>query len=159
MGIEKITQDIGEQFVSEYRRNAEHLAGFTDREIELIAQTARYHRKSAPKAKHAEWAALRADDRELVRRLAGVLRVAIGFDRSHAGRIGSVSVRADGAGDGSADAAGDDVGEVVIVLHPSSADEEIELEVHSAELRRNLLEQVLGRDVRVEVGEPMVRLV
>lgn len=136
-------------------RNAEHLAGFTDREIELIALTARYHRKSAPKTKHVEWAALRADDRELVRRLAAVLRVAIGFDRSHAGRIGSVSVRINDAADGaSVDGAG-----VAIVLHPVAADEPIELEVHSAELRRNLLEQVLDREVTVEVGQPAVRLV
>ncbi len=120
-------------------RNAEHLAGFTDREIELIAQTARYHRKSAPRAKHAEWASLRSDDRELVCRLAAVLRVAIGFDRSHAGRIESVSVRWD-----------DD--EVTIVLHPSGT-HDIDLEVHSAELRRGLLEQVLERDVSVEVGD------
>ena len=31
-------------------RNSEHLTGFTDREIEIIAQVARYHRKSAPEA-------------------------------------------------------------------------------------------------------------
>ena len=33
-------------------RNSEYLTGFTDREIEIIAQTARYHRKSNPKQKH-----------------------------------------------------------------------------------------------------------
>ena len=31
-------------------RNTEHLTGFTDHEIEIIAQVARYHRKSAPQA-------------------------------------------------------------------------------------------------------------
>src|SRR5690606_20524482 len=35
-------------------RNSEHLLGFTEREIELIALVARYHRKSAPKADHPE---------------------------------------------------------------------------------------------------------
>ncbi|HSP03916.1 MAG TPA: Ppx/GppA phosphatase family protein, partial [Acidimicrobiales bacterium] len=68
-------------------RNSEHLAGFTDREIELIAQVARYHRKSAPKSKHAEWRSLRRADRDLVERLAAVLRVAIGLDRSHRARV------------------------------------------------------------------------
>src|SRR5690606_16740324 len=43
-------------------RNSEHLTGFTDREIELIAQVARYHRKSAPRKKHPEFAVLDRDD-------------------------------------------------------------------------------------------------
>ena len=43
-------------------RNSEMLTGFTDREIELIAQVARYHRKSAPRKKHPEFAALDRDD-------------------------------------------------------------------------------------------------
>ena len=63
-------------------RNSE-LAGLTDLEIEIIAQIARYHRKSEPKASHAEFAALDAGDQALVRTLAGILRVAIGLDRSH----------------------------------------------------------------------------
>lgn len=65
-------------------RHAE-LRGFSPREIELIAQLARYHRKSPPKPSHAEFMALGADDRARVTRLAAVLRVADGLDRSHAG--------------------------------------------------------------------------
>ena len=45
-------------------RNSDHLAGFTDHEIELIALVARYHRKSAPKPKHPEFAALRPGDQD-----------------------------------------------------------------------------------------------
>ena len=41
-------------------RNSEMLTGFTDREVELIAQVARYHRKSAPRKKHPEFAPLGA---------------------------------------------------------------------------------------------------
>ena len=52
-------------------RNSEMLTGFTDREIELIAQVARYHRKSAPRKKHPEFAALGPDDQQRVRVLAG----------------------------------------------------------------------------------------
>ena len=71
-------------------RNSE-LAGLTDLEIEIIAQIARYHRKSEPKPSHAEFAALDADDQDLVRTLAAILRVAIGLDRSHrsARRVGA----------------------------------------------------------------------
>ncbi len=57
--------------------------GFTDQEIEVVAQIARYHRKSAPKASHVEWAALDDDDQRTVVVAAAVLRVAIGLDRSH----------------------------------------------------------------------------
>ena len=67
-------------------RNSEHLTGFTDAEIELIAQVARYHRKSAPKPKHEAFAALDEDDQTIVRTLAGILRVAIGLDRAHRGQ-------------------------------------------------------------------------
>ena len=56
-----------------------------------IALVARYHRKSEPKPKHAEFAALDDDDQRVVRALAGLLRIAIGLDRNHAGRVASVS--------------------------------------------------------------------
>ncbi|NBR91949.1 MAG: Ppx/GppA family phosphatase [Actinobacteria bacterium] len=61
-------------------RNSE-LMGLTDREIELIAQIARYHRKSVPKPEHAEFSALSPSDQRLVRGLAALLRVAIGLDQ------------------------------------------------------------------------------
>lgn len=62
------------------------LRGFTPREVELVAQLARYHRKSGPKTSHPEYLALPPADRALVSRLAAVLRVADGLDRSHAGQ-------------------------------------------------------------------------
>ena len=77
-------------------RNSEQLSGFTDHEIEVVAQVARYHRKSTPSAKHLEFAALRAGDQQAVRTMAGLLRVAIGFDRTHAGLVTSVRCRRDG---------------------------------------------------------------
>jgi exopolyphosphatase/guanosine-5'-triphosphate,3'-diphosphate pyrophosphatase len=119
-------------------RNSEHLAGFTDREIELIAQVARYHRKSAPKSKHAEWRSLRKPDRDLVERLAAVLRVAIGLDRSHRNRVKATSVGWD-----------DDT--VTVHLHPAG-EAPIDLELHAAELRCGLLEAVTGRTVEVRVA-------
>ena len=67
-------------------RNSE-LAGLTDAEIEVIAQIARYHRKSAPKPSHPDFAALPPADQDLVRALAAILRVAIGLDRSHQARV------------------------------------------------------------------------
>ena len=74
-------------------RNTERLTGLTDDEIEIIAQIARYHRKSAPKPRHAEFARLRPSDQRVVRALAGILRVAIGLDRSHARRVAATRCR------------------------------------------------------------------
>lgn len=73
-------------------RNSEQLTGFTENEIELIAVIARYHRKGRPADKHAEYAALSKSDKQLVRKLAGILRVAIGLDRSHAAAVSSLRV-------------------------------------------------------------------
>ncbi|MCB1004425.1 MAG: Ppx/GppA family phosphatase [Acidimicrobiales bacterium] len=122
-------------------RNSEHLTGFTDREIEVIAQVARYHRKSAPKQKHAEFARLKPADQELVRALAGLLRVAIALDRSHVGAVEAVRrVRGPGAGDA-----------VELAVVPA-ADADVSLELYTAGEVRGLLEQVLGRDVRFSIA-------
>ncbi|CAN5521768.1 Ppx/GppA phosphatase family protein [soil metagenome] len=64
-------------------RNSQKLLGFNDREIEIIANIARYHRKSHPKLKHEGYAKLNAEDRETVKRLSGILRLGDALDRSH----------------------------------------------------------------------------
>ncbi len=115
-------------------RNSE-LAGLTDAEIEIISQVARYHRKSGPKPAHPEFAQLSAADQHVVRALAAVLRVAIGLDRSHDGRVTDVHAQVR-------------PNEVVISLDPAPG-ADVALEVYAASERRQLLEAVLGRPVRV----------
>jgi exopolyphosphatase/guanosine-5'-triphosphate,3'-diphosphate pyrophosphatase len=123
-------------------RNSDHLVGFTDGEIEVVAQIARYHRKSAPKPAHAEWASLPPEDQEVVRVAAAVLRVAIGLDRSHARLVIGIDV--------------DDTGEeLVIALRPQSDDADVSLERYAAAERVSLLAEVLGVAVRVVVAEPL----
>ncbi|HEY4608089.1 MAG TPA: Ppx/GppA phosphatase family protein, partial [Ilumatobacteraceae bacterium] len=115
-------------------RNSE-LTGLTDNEIEIIAQIARYHRKSAPKASHAEFGRLSADDQKLVRTLAAILRVAISLDRSHDGRVRSVmaNVRRDR----------------LMVEAEAKRGKEISLELYTANERSDLLEEVLGQRVDI----------
>ena len=62
------------------------LRGFDPRQLDLIAQIARYHRKSTPKASHPEFQALGSPERSSVSKLAAILRVADGLDRTHAGQ-------------------------------------------------------------------------
>ncbi len=87
----------------EHHKHAYHLImhgdlrGFSSREIELIANVARYHRRAAPKKAHANFARLDRGERRLVRRLSGVLRVADGLDRAHGQAIQGVRCR---VGDG-----------------------------------------------------------
>ena len=57
------------------------LFGFTPRERELIANIARYHRKSLPKKKHEQYTRLSSDDQALVSRLGGIVRLCDGLDR------------------------------------------------------------------------------
>jgi len=67
-------------------RNSE-LLGFTENEKEIIANVARYHRKSHPKPKHDSFMILSAEDQSVVKKLAAILRIADGLDRSHAAHV------------------------------------------------------------------------
>jgi exopolyphosphatase/guanosine-5'-triphosphate,3'-diphosphate pyrophosphatase len=59
------------------------LPGFSPRQILLVANVARYHRRSAPKSGHAAYAALDAEERRRVVHLAAILQLADVLDRDH----------------------------------------------------------------------------
>ena len=75
---------------SAYLIDNSELTGFTETEIAVIANVARYHRSSLPKPKHAYYAALPDDTRSVVRKLAALLRIADALDRDHEGRVRSL---------------------------------------------------------------------
>jgi exopolyphosphatase/guanosine-5'-triphosphate,3'-diphosphate pyrophosphatase len=114
-------------------RNSERLTGFTDHEVELIAQVARYHRKSAPKPDHPEFAGLRPADQKVVRTLAGILRVAVALDRTSSAVVRSVSCERQ-------------ANRITLVLDTEGADASAEL--YTAESRKSLLEQAFGTTVK-----------
>jgi len=120
-------------------RHSDLLVGFTDREVELIAQVARYHRKSAPRPRHAEFARLSPGDQETVRKLAGILRIAIALDRTRASLVEKVFVRA-----------GTDDGEIEVVV--GAAGRDVALELYTAQTRKALLEDALGVQVRFSLA-------
>jgi exopolyphosphatase/guanosine-5'-triphosphate,3'-diphosphate pyrophosphatase len=68
------------------------LPEFSGRERSIIACVARYHRKGHPKPKHRVYADLRHKDKVIVSRLAAVLRIADGCDRSHTANAESLEV-------------------------------------------------------------------
>jgi exopolyphosphatase / guanosine-5'-triphosphate,3'-diphosphate pyrophosphatase len=136
--------DVG-AFVS-YNRHHKHgyyllyhadLPGFTDRERELIATIARYHRRSPPKERHVEFGRLTTGERIVVKRLASILRVADGLDRGHRRHVRSIKVvrRANGL-------------QVDVVAEAGS-----ELEVWSARQKSDMLEELCGGEVRFRLVE------
>lgn len=63
------------------------LTGFSEAERAVIANVARYHRGSLPRERHLDYAALNAADRDTVRKLGGIVRLADALDRSHDSRV------------------------------------------------------------------------
>ncbi len=59
------------------------LQGFSEAEIEVIANVARYHRKGRPKEAHYSYQNLDRKDRPAVRRLIPLIRLANALDRTH----------------------------------------------------------------------------
>jgi exopolyphosphatase/guanosine-5'-triphosphate,3'-diphosphate pyrophosphatase len=112
------------------------LLGFQREELEIIALTARYHRKAPPKAADPEFRALPQKARQTVRALAAILRLADAFDRSHYGVVRDVTVarRSD---------------RVILQLATTG---DAQLELWEARQRVRLLEEVLGLDVEFRVS-------
>ncbi|MBN1279428.1 MAG: Ppx/GppA family phosphatase [Chlorobium sp.] len=110
--------------------NAE-LRGFTPAETLLIGNVARYHRKSPPSEKHAQYALLKPAARKAVDVLSGILRVANGLERGHRQNIISIN-----ASIGS--------GEISIGLRSRY---EPDIEVWAAELMKSWLEEVLQKSI------------
>lgn len=112
-------------------RNSEML-GFTENEKEIIANVARYHRKSHPKLKHPDFAKLTGDEQLVVRKLAAILRIADGLDRSHTSSITEIKIEQE---------------ENRIIFNITGNAENIELEIWGANSKKKLFEEVFGVEV------------
>jgi len=117
-------------------RNSDRLTGYTEREIELIAQVARYHRRSAPKQSHHRFVELAKDDQRRVRWLAGMLRIAIALDRTRGSIVESIEVR--------------DTGDALEISAQVAPGTDASVEMFTANNRTGLLSTISGRTVTVE---------
>jgi exopolyphosphatase/guanosine-5'-triphosphate,3'-diphosphate pyrophosphatase len=95
-------QDVG--YVINYDQHHKHsyhlirnsrLPGIRAHDLELIANIARYHRGAHPKRKHENLARLSPEDQSRVQRMAAILRLAGGLDRSRTQTVRDVAVRID----------------------------------------------------------------
>lgn len=117
-------------------RNSE-LLGFTEREKEIIANIARYHRKSHPKLKHEGFRQLSNEEQQIVTKLAAILRIADGLDRSHRSLI--KTVRATGKGK-----------TITLRLH-RKAKADLEMELWGVERKKELFEETFGKKLSLHV--------
>lgn len=96
-------QDVG--YLINYDKHHKHsfhlilnsrLPGFQPHDLEIIAHVARYHRGSEPRKKHNQFARLSEADQIRVRRLAAILRLAGGLDRSNTRQVQDARISRNG---------------------------------------------------------------
>ena len=142
-----LLHDVG-QLVS-YRKHHKHSyellthaerLGLPARERGLVALISRYHRKTGPRRKHPEFAALPPDDQDIVRRLSGLLRVADGLDRGHTAAVDGITTEL------SRDA-------LTIRITPRLARADLGLECWGASRKADVLAKLLKRDVVISADE------
>lgn len=101
LGYSALLHEIGLHVA--YQRHHKHsyylirhsgLKGFTDDQVAVIANVARYYRKAVPQNEHPNFAELAPEQRDMVRKLSAILRIADGLDRGHQQAVKDVSVDA-----------------------------------------------------------------
>ncbi len=114
-------------------RNAD-LRGFTEEEIDIMAHTARYHRRSAPNARHEHYNRLEKQVQQRIRKLSGILRIADGLDRSHYQNVRKIEISK----------------ERDHVLIEVESEDDPQLEIWGASRKKNLLEEVTGCAITIQ---------
>ena len=69
------------------------LTGFSSEEVEVLGSIARYHKGGGPKERHENWRRLDPYLRPVVEKLAAIVRIADGLDRSHRQLVTGVECR------------------------------------------------------------------
>jgi exopolyphosphatase/guanosine-5'-triphosphate,3'-diphosphate pyrophosphatase len=116
-------------------RNAE-LLGFTETEIEIIANIARYHRKAPPKKKHEGYQnLLTKDQRALVSQMSAILRVAVALDRRQIGAIKAIKCHFPNSA------------ELILELTPAYSNDDCALELWSLDQKKEVFQQEFNTQV------------
>lgn len=114
-------------------KNAE-LLGFNEREILIISNVARYHRKSHPKEKHKDFNTLSEENKTIVKKLSALLRIADSLDRTHKKLVKMIDVVID-------------TQRIELELFGEQGVPEIE--IWSFERRKQLFEEVFNRKIYI----------
>ena len=81
---------------SYYLISSSELFGLRKRELELIANIARYHRRALPQRSHVSFVSLDRDERMIVSKLAAILRVANALDKDHLQKVMDLKISREG---------------------------------------------------------------
>jgi exopolyphosphatase/guanosine-5'-triphosphate,3'-diphosphate pyrophosphatase len=111
--------------------------GYSSNEIKIIANIARYHRKSFPKKSQKCYAELSSKNQELIQKCSAILRIADALDNSHKSAVKNIDVKVD-----------DD--SIKIMLKSNSKDADFSLEIQSAIDKKNFLEFITKKEVTVK---------
>ena len=135
-----ILHDIGEHVAHEgHDRHAAYLVqhgglrGLAPAAITELAALVRWHRRGDPKANDDLVGALDDDQRDRIRKLEAILRIADGLDRGRKQIVTAVSAR---------------VGPELVLLHVQ-ADGDPELELWGARRKRDLFEKIFDRELEL----------
>ncbi len=114
-------------------RNGE-LLGYTEAEIDVIANLARYHRKSAPRKKHENYQNLPTKQhRQIVAQLSALLRLAVALDRRQIGAVQQVQCEYNA-----------ETKELQLHLKPTQPDDDCALEIWSLDYKKDVFEAEYG---------------
>ncbi|NUP09332.1 MAG: Ppx/GppA family phosphatase [Polyangiaceae bacterium] len=109
------------------------IMGLTPSERELVANVARYHRKSPPALDHENFRALSREGRTKVKMMASILRLADALDREHRQVVSKVSARIEGG----------------VLLLDVEGNHARALEEWTVRAKSGMLRESLGIDVRI----------
>ncbi|MBI4027021.1 MAG: HD domain-containing protein [Verrucomicrobia bacterium] len=101
--------------------------------VEMAACIVRYHRGAPPSSRHRRYMSLTADCRQLVSKLAALLRIADGLDRLHLGRVERLQ-------------ADIETEEVALMVQGT---EDLSAEIQGALRKADLFEKIFRRHLRI----------
>jgi exopolyphosphatase/guanosine-5'-triphosphate,3'-diphosphate pyrophosphatase len=116
-------------------RNAE-LLGYTEIEVEIIANLARYHRKSKPKKKHIDYNKLPDNYRKIIKQLSPILRMAVALDRRQIGALERLECKYD-----------PEYQKLHLHLFPSKVNDDCDLELWNLEYKKLIFQEEYGVQV------------
>ena len=98
--VATILHDVG-KFISLKRHyynsydliRSSNILGFNNREVEIVANIARYHSSKIPREKDRSYNKLRHEDRILMSKLVSILRLAEALDRGHRDKFNSLVIK------------------------------------------------------------------
>ena len=117
--------------------------GLSRQELSMVANIARYHRRTTPKSSHIDFISLPREQRMVVSKLAAILRIADALDHGHSQHIQSpeLELHAD-----------------ELVIYMSNVND-ITLEQRAVSAKSDLFSEIYGLKIRVEqAGVEMDRL-